>query len=192
MSVVERSRIKQVCLGVLLGCALGCGDSTPSPKTALQAEMEDLPKWALGNCKEGLSEPSMLCGSGSVQGMSNPGLARSAAESRARTELARTLQVRVKSMLKDYQAATQGGAKQETASEQHIEDVSKQITDLTLSGTRTEQTFVSNTGTFWALVVLDSNAFKSALNNEQLDGATRAAILERADQSFAELDTASK
>jgi len=41
--------------------------------------------------------------------MTNVALARSAAEGRARTELARSLQTRVKAMLKDYQAATQGG-----------------------------------------------------------------------------------
>jgi hypothetical protein len=179
--------MKRLCLLALASIAMGCGGE-PAPKTALQAEMEDLPKWALGNCREGLPDQNMLCGSGSVQGMSNLGLARSAAEGRARTELARTLQVRVKSMLKDYQAATQGGANNDTASEQHIEDTAKQITDLTLSGTRVENTFVSNTGTFWALVVLDPNAFKSALNNEQLDAATRQAIVERADRSFAELD----
>jgi len=54
-------------------------------------------------------------------------LARSAAEA-ARAPTARSLQTRVKAMLKDYQAATQA-ARELTASEQHIEDVSKQITD---------------------------------------------------------------
>jgi hypothetical protein len=192
MSTIDQSRTQYLCLlAMLLGGALACGGE-PTPKTALQAEMAGLPKWALGNCREGLSDPNMLCGSGSVQGMSNLGLARSAAEGRARTELARTLQVRVKAMLKDYQAATQGGVANDTASEQHVEDVSKQITDLSLAGTRVENTFVSDTGTFWALVVLDSNAFKSALNDEHLDSATRQAIVERADRSFAELDSATK
>lgn len=174
-------------VGATLMLGLGCGGEQLHPKDALQAELEGLPAWATGNCQEGLKDKQLLCGAGSVQGMSNLGLARSAAEGRARTQLARTLQVRVRSMLKDYQAATQGGAANDTASEQHIEDVSKQVTDLTLSGTRTEETFISKTGTFWALVVLDSNAFKSALNDRALDEATRQAILERADQSFAEL-----
>ena len=178
--------------GALLSlcCASACG-GPEKPKDALQAELVGLPKWALGDCQESLKDKQQLCGSGSVQGMSNLGLARSAAEGRARTELARTLQVRVKSMLKDYQAATQGGPENETASEQHIEDVSKQITDVTLSGTRVEETFVSETGTFWALVVLDAESFKGALKEKQaLDEATRQAILDRADQSFADLDAA--
>jgi hypothetical protein len=175
--------------GACLLAACG-GSATPAPKNALQAEAQGLPPWALGDCRETLDDKHMLCGSGSVQGMSNLGLARSAAEGRARTELSRTLQVRVKEMLKDYQAATQGGAENETASEQHIEDVSRQITDMTLVGSRVKDTFISDSGTFWALVVLDSSAFKTSLDEKGLDPATRQAILERADRSFSQLDTA--
>jgi hypothetical protein len=191
MLALHRSGYKQSGALALLvaGLALAACGGPEKPKDALQAEMEGLPKWALGNCQEHLKNDKLLCGSGSVQGMSNLGLARTAAEGRARTALARTLQVRVKAMLKDYQAATQGGAAQDTASEQHIEDVSKQITDVTLSGTRVEETFVSDTGTFWALVVLDAESFKGALKEKkELDEATRQAILDRADQSFADLD----
>jgi hypothetical protein len=166
-----------------------CGGQQ-KPKEALKAEMKGLPKWALGKCQDGLKNKSALCGSGSVQGMSNLGLARSAAEGRARTELARMLQVRVKSMLKDYQAATQGGPENTTSSEQHIEDVSKQVTDMTLSGSRLEDTFVNEeTGTFWALVVLDTEAFKDALGGmKTLDDRIRAHIIQRADRAFQELD----
>ena len=48
---------------------------------------------------------------------------------------------------------------------------------------------MSDTGTYWALVVLDAESFKSALKEKkELDEATRQAILDRADQSFADLD----
>jgi hypothetical protein len=191
--MAHRNGVIGVWAALGLACALGgafaCG-GPEKPKDALQAEMEGLPPWALGDCQATLKNKNAICGSGSVQGMSNLGLARSAAEGRARTALARTLQVRVKSMLKDYQAATQGGEENETASEQHIEDVSKQVTDLTLSGSRLEETFVSETGTFWALVVLDAEAFKGVLKSKDLDERTRQAILERADKSFGELDKA--
>jgi hypothetical protein len=126
-----------------------------------------------------------------VAGQTNIALARSDAEGRARTELARSLQTRVKAMLKDYQAATTGGANNASASEQHIEDVSKQITDTTLAGTRLEDTWISNSGTFWALVVLDVDAFRDGIKGmNQLDDKTRAAIVQRADRAFAELDDA--
>jgi hypothetical protein len=169
----------------------GCGK--PSPRTALAAEMEDLPPWALGKCQDSLKNKDALCASGSVQGMSSVSLARSAAEGRARTELARVLQVRVKSMLKDYQSAAQGGPEQATSSEQYVEDTSKQITDLTLSGSQVEETFVSKTGTFWALVVLDADAFKDSLQkSNELNSQVRAAIVERAERSFRQLDQATE
>jgi hypothetical protein len=174
----------------LCGMLLGCG-GTQTPKETLQAEVKGLPKWAMGKCQETLKNKEALCASGSVQGMSNINLARSAAEGRARTELARSLQVHVKSMLKDYQAATQGGPENQTMSEQHIEDVSKQVTDMTLSGSRLEETFVSETGTFWALVVLDADAFKDSLTKvNSLDERVRAHIVRRANDSFRELDYA--
>jgi hypothetical protein len=194
MSEQGRSKLIRGWIAALGACgclvtSFGCG-GPEKPKDALQAEVARLPKWALGDCKKALKNDNAICGSGSVQGMSNVGLARSAAEGRARTELARSLQVRVKSMLKDYQSGTAGGVANVTDSEQHIEDVSKQVTDLTLSGSRIEDTFISDTGTFWALVVLDAEAFKGALYSKQLDEGTRRAIVERADKSFRELDAA--
>lgn len=178
-------------IGALLcaGLVFACGK--PSPKTALEAELQGLPPWALGKCQETLKNKQALCASGSVQGMTSVSLARSAAEGRARTELARELAVRVKSMLKDYQSAAQGGPDNATSSEQYIEDTSKQITDLTLSGSRLEETFVSETGTFWALVVLDVDAFKDSLQKaNDLNEAVRAGIIERAERSFRQLDQA--
>jgi len=177
--------------GTLALALVGCGSSPPKPQNALQAELVGAPKWASGACQLGLQNKKGICGTGSVSGMTNVALARSAAEGRARTELARSLQTRVKAMLKDYQAATQGGPGNLTASEQHIEDVSKQITDQTLTGTRLEDTWISNAGTFWALVVLDTDAFKDSMNNmKQLDERMRAAIVKRADKAFSELDDA--
>jgi len=176
----------------LCGALLGCGGDVQKPKDQMRAEIKDLPKWALGKCQETLKNKEALCASGSVQHQSNVNLARAAAEGRARTELARSLQVRVKAMLKDYQASTTGGADNQTASEQHIEDVSKQVTDLTLSGSRLEEVWVNEeTGTFWALVVLDLDAFKDSLSKaSNLDERLRAHIVERADRAFRELDYA--
>jgi hypothetical protein len=184
---------RSIVLGLSLCAALLGACGKPSPKTALEAEMAGLPPWALGKCEQSLKNKEALCASGSVQGMSSVSLARAAAEGRARTELARVLQVRVKSMLKDYQSATQGGPDNATASEQYVEDTSKQITDVTLSGSRIEETFVSETGTFWALVVLDVEAFKDSLQKaNDLNSEVRAAIVERAERSFRSLDQATK
>ena len=116
---------------------------------------------------------------------------RTAAQGRGSTEIARSLSLQVKSMLKDYQSTTTGGEYfgEQANDEQHIEDVSKQVTNITLSGTRLEDTWVSNSGTLYALMVLNLEAFKDSIQKMgQLDERVRAAVVERADKGFAELD----
>jgi hypothetical protein len=110
---------------------------------------------------------------------------------RGRTEIARTLQVQVKSMLKDYQSTTTGGEAfgQAANDEQHIEDVSKQITDTTLTGSELRKTWISNPGTLYVLMCVDLQKFKDALSNmSQLNEQVRAAVVERADKAFEALD----
>jgi hypothetical protein len=181
----------------LLGCAAAPPPppaAPPAPRNALQAEMVGAPKWVQMGCGAAMGDKKNgVCGVGAVAGMTNPALARTAAEGRARTEIARSLKVRVKSMLKDYAAVTKGGPSAKLSNEEHIEDVSKQITDTTLSGTRLDEVWISSAGTFYALVVLDTKAFRGQLADmKQLDEATRAAIVERADKSFSELDAATE
>jgi hypothetical protein len=193
-------RIQFVCSVFAAGLlASACGTTPPPPAGtpgAMKSELNeaDAPKWIRNGCGAFFGEKkNLICGVGVVAGMTNPGLARSAAEGRGRTELARSLRVRVKSMLKDYQAATQGGAGNKLNSEQHLEDTSKQITDMTLSGTRLADSWVSSRDTFYALVVLDVEGFKSQMKGmAQLDEEVRTAIVERAEKSFQELDAATE
>jgi hypothetical protein len=166
----------------------------PAPKNAMQAELVGAPKWVSMGCAASFDgKKTGICGVGGIAGMTNPALARTAAEGRARTEIARSMKVRVKSMLKDYASVTKGGPGAKLNNEEHLEDVSKQITDTTLSGTRLQDTWISSSGTFYALVILDTSAFRDGLKDvKQLDEATRAAIVERADKSFSELDAATE
>jgi hypothetical protein len=166
------------------------------PPNALAAEYNEQgsPKWIKAGCGAFFGEKkNLVCGVGAVGGMTNPGLARSGAEGRGRTEIARSLRTRVKAMLKDYQATTQGGAGNKVNSEQHIEDTSKQITDMSLSGTRLADSWISARGTFYALIVLDVESFRNQLKEMgQLDEEVRAAVVERANKSFEELDAATE
>ena len=59
-------------------------------------------------------------------------------------------------MLKDYQATTTGGQNFGNAAsdEQHIEEVSKQLTNSVLRGTEVAEIFAGEDGTVFALVVL--------------------------------------
>jgi hypothetical protein len=96
-------------------------------------------------------------------------------------------------MIKDYQGAVQGGPGNKLNNEQFVTDTTKQITDMTLSGTRLEDTWVSTQGTFYALMLLDVDTFRDQLKGmNQLDEQVRQAITERAEKSFAELDEATE
>jgi len=158
---------------------------------AIHAELEGAPDWVLGNS----NTKNEICGVGSAGGTRNASVARTAAMGRGRTEIARTLEVRVKSMLKDYQATTTGGEYfgQAANDEQHIEDVSKQITDTSLSGSELKKTWISKPGTLYVLMCVDLNKFKDAVNRmSQLNEQVRAAVVERANKAFDELDEATK
>ncbi|HEY3353936.1 MAG TPA: LPP20 family lipoprotein [Polyangia bacterium] len=169
-----------------------CGGSPPpaaAKPSAGPAAADDMPKWVRMGCGAFFGEKKkVVCGVGAASGMGdNIALARTAAQGRGRTEIARSMRVRVKSILKDYQNTTASGKR--AVSEQLVEDTSKQVTDLTLAGTVLQDSWVSKDGTFYALMVLDVEAFKSSLNEmRQLDEQIRAAIVQRAEKAFAELD----
>ena len=172
--------------------AFGCA-STTNPNVTNPNEFSGAPDWVVEGCRSYVGQPdaTKLCGVGSFKGSSNISLARTAAMARGRTEIARSLGVKVRSMLKDYQATTAGGGELGTAAndEQHVIDVSKQITDISLTGTEIQDTWISNSGTYYTLMVLDVERFeKSVSGMKRLSEGVRAAIAERAEEAFAELD----
>ncbi len=171
-----------------------CGSSPPPPANsaaaAMNREFEGAPKWVF-NCGSSFgSKKNGICGVGSVANMTNPALARTAAEGRGRAAISRSMQVRVKTMLKDYQDATRGGAEGKAgADEQKITDVSIQVSNRMLEGTQTQDLWVSKNGTLYALVVLNLDTFLSQLKDmQELDERMRTAISERAEKAFEETD----
>ncbi len=170
----------------------GCGSSDKKGTGGVvAAELDGAPDWVLGNS----NTKNEICGVGSAGGTRNASVARTAAMGRGRTEIARTLEVRVQSMLKDYQATTTGGEYfgQAANDEQHIEDVSRQITDTSLSGSELKKTWISKPGTLYVLMCVDLNKFKDAVNRmSQLNEQVRAAVVERANKAFEELDQVTK
>ena len=174
--------------------ALGCASTPLGEGTALENEYAGAPDWVVHECSSYWGDPeNWICGVGSAAGSKNVSLMRQTATSRGRVEIARSLQTRIESMLKDYQATTTGGQDFGEAAndEQHIVDVSREITDMTLSGTQMATTWISQNGTFYALVALDVDKFSDSVSRmDQLSEAIREAVVERADQSFAELNDA--
>jgi hypothetical protein len=178
-----------LCTAVLaLGCAVTpeMGEGTP-----FEEEFVGAPGWVIQGCRAFWDEDEgMICGIGSAGGSRNVSLMRTTAIGRGRTEIARTLSTKVKAMLKDYASTTTGGEEFGRAAndEQHIVDVSKQITDMSLAGTEMADSWISKTGTYYALVALDVEKFSDAVNRmNQLSESVRRAVVERAEASFAEL-----
>lgn len=171
-------RLGMLAAGLLTASALASGCAT-APAA------DQGPDWVRKGCP---SSTGAICGVGIAdKTITSASMARSVAQGRARTELARSLELRVKAMLKDYQSAT---TQAETGiSEQYVEDTSKQVTDTTLAGTRLEDTWTAPDGSLYALVVLDVETFKQALDRmDQLSEQVRAAVKARADKAFNELD----
>lgn len=175
------------CLVALLGA---CAGDSPTP-TALAPDspLAEAPAWVVGDCSSFWKDddPIHLCGVGSVAGTRNISLARTAAIGRARTRIARDLETRVRNMLTAY-AGTPAGAEAlgaEAKNDQYLDDVSKQITRLALSGSALEETWVGPDGTLYTLVGLDVHHFRDALDQmTSLSEDVREAVKERSDAAF--------
>jgi hypothetical protein len=180
-------------LSLSISTFYACG-SEPADNFSANPEFAGAPKWVISGCTtffEGKED--VLCGVGGVNGTKNVNLQRTAAEGRSRTAIARALNVKIKSMLKDYQATVTGGkAFNEAADdEQYITDVAKQLTNISLSGTKTEDVWMSGTGNLYVLTSLDLKAFKDSLGKmKELNAEVRKAVEERATSAFKELDKA--
>ncbi len=178
---------------VLFGAvAVGCS-STQAPQTEAERmanEYEGAPDWVVRGCSALSEDPPVVCGVGSSSGLTNIPLSRSAAESRGRVAISRTLQARIEAMLLDYQKSTSGERRLEASNEeQQVTDVAKQVTEMTLSGTEPRDSWVSPNGAYYSLVVLDADKFRGSLAGmSQLSADIRDAISERADASFRQLE----
>ena len=175
---------------ILSGCA-----SQPVTPTAIDTVMKNefigAPDWVTKDCASYIKDNKKICGVGSIGGTRNPSIARTTAVARARTEIARNLQTRVLAMLKDYQATTSGGQYfgKYASDEQHVVDVSKQITNMTISGTVQKEIWVGKNGIYYVLVTLDIEKFKNIVQNmHSLPESVRKAVVQRADKAFGELD----
>ncbi len=168
-------RRAQTAIAAILACfvisfAVSCA-SAPERKRPIQAkprnELAGAPEWISRGCAAYWADaPSRgVCGVGSASGSRNIALTTSTAEGRGRTAIARSLDTRVQAMLKDYQATTTGGDEFGTAAadEQHIVDVSKQLTNGSLGGAERRDLWISPSGVVYALMVLDLEKFQGAV-----------------------------
>lgn len=153
---------------LIIGCSNAPQNSAPS-----------MPSWAMNiPTNEGY-----LYGVGSSK-KQNPQLGRTAAIGLARDEIARSLEVKVSSMFKNFMQ--ESGIGENAQALEFTETVTKQVTSTTLSGSIVSQVEIMNDGTVWALVELNLDQVKNAA----IDQAKKEEALFnefKANQSFDEL-----
>jgi len=142
---------------VMAGCASssGGGGGASGPVNTpdwLNEFPPDDALWGIGSAKQSSSSMSMTT-----------------AEARARVAIARQLDTKVQAMFTDYNLDAGNAGNQANASMQ--EDVSRQITNMNVSGARPIKRWQAPDGTWWYLVEFKKSDAKAAvagiLGNEQ-------------------------
>lgn len=133
-------------------------------------------------------------GVGAVTGIRNRPLASTAADNRARAEVAKIFETYSASLMKDYAASTTGGATAMTKAsvsteEQHVEQAIKTFSSATLSGVMIIDHWIDpSDGTFYSLARLDIDKFKNSMQKiKELNAAVRDYIRKNADRVFDDL-----
>ena len=164
---------------------IGCGEG-PN-RGYVNPEFEGAPDW-LHNPKAKGKIAEM--GSAPANKMNNFGFQRELAMANGRTNLAKRLNVKVKSMFKTYTSSTSanGGTMDATA-----ESVTKQITKQSLVGTTQEAAWTSRSGTLYLLMVIDTKSVSGLMekNAKSAYGSDAAAFQKfQAAKAQGELDRA--
>jgi len=143
----------------IMAITAGCV-STTETYTAAPEWLDELPPkdvfWGIGYAK-----------------LQNDGLARDAAITRARRDIAAQLGVLVQSMLTDY--AKESGTLQDTVSIQSIERVTQEIININLSGAVPNAQKRMADGTWWVRVSLTKSDAHKMVNDVFTNEASRYA-----------------
>lgn len=167
----------------------GCGSKTLTPDQVMPNEFAGAPEWVLQGCSAywGDDGGARICGVGDARIGSSMSIARTKATSRARAEISRTLETKVKNMIKDFQEQVTDGESEMTAEQFSSTTVS--LSKSTLNGTSVQQSWISPSNQLYMLVALDVEAFENSVREmDEMSDRLRTFIESRARKSFAELD----
>ncbi|MBT3508414.1 MAG: hypothetical protein HN472_02585 [Nitrospina sp.] len=175
---------------ILLLVMLGACTSTPEP-TRTTLDKYEPPEWVLKS--SGAFEDSngkAFYGIGSATGIENYSLQRTAADDRARNDLAKVFEFYTKSLTKDYMAHTTAGDFSASSEEQNVEVAIKTVTSATLTGVLIIDHWEHpGRNELFSLARLDLISFKKNLDqHKELAKEVREAIKERADKLHEELE----
>jgi hypothetical protein len=173
-----------VCLALLM-VFLGCGKKVKKiDNERYEEEFEHAPEWVIA--KAGGDDFSAVgsahIGKGGIQ------FARTEALSNARSEVARQVSVKVRGLVNTF--AQQAGLGDEQTLDAFSKQVSKQVTDETLAGSRETDMWISPSEDIYVLATLSKTDVKESVRRQVLSGAPQgdARWKEQAEAANAELD----
>jgi len=144
---------------IMIAALTGCGSSS----AAVSKGPDNTPEWL-----NDFPPEDVLWGIG-IAKQSSPSMSMTTAEARARVAIARQLSTKVQAMFTDYNLDAGNVRNQANTSLQ--EDVSRQITNMDVSGARPIKRWQAPDGTWWYLVELKKsdarNKVASILGNEE-------------------------
>ena len=176
-------------LGIAIAAALmACGSD--KPQMSNQVLHANGPDWVnRGSGAFGGEKGKVFYGVGIASGIRNAAMRRSTTDSRARAEIAKTLDTFVSVLNKDYMASTTAGDMSASSEEQHVEQALKTYSNMELSGVSIVDHWVDGDGTEYALAQLDMEQFKNGMDKmKELNAKVRDAVRANADKAFDELD----
>jgi hypothetical protein len=189
-----QNRLMRTFIGALTMVAVlasvGCGGkSVTTPDEAMPRDFAGAPEWVLQGCRTywGDDDGAQICGVGDAKIGRSMSIARTKATARARAEISRTLETKVKSMIDDFQEQVTDGDSEMTS--EQFASTTTSLSKATLNGTAVQDSWVSQTGQLYMLVALDVESFENSVRDmKQMSTKLRTFIEARAKQSFAELD----
>lgn len=169
-----------------VACASTATDTQTSTRDDIARQesrsFDDVPEW--------VDSPPVGCGVGSTKYRGNRSIAREAATTRARADLARQVEILVQGMLKDYQA--QGEAAGKDFTEERVTSVSRQLTEQSLKGSRPIANYLTTQEPreFYSLICLDPAGLAKVMETSTaLSGNEREGLKSRAEAEMAEMET---
>lgn len=152
----KRIVLSTTLIGLLMmsGCA-NKGDAIVAKDAPAQYSMEfdAAPDWV----QNPVATNGMLCSLGSAKvGPAGMGFAVNEATANGRDDLARQIKVNVSNMMKNFTQQT--GVDDAAVVDKVVADVSKQLTQQELVGSKQTQKWVSKTGTVWVLVTMQDTS----------------------------------
>lgn len=156
-------RIFILLLILAAGCLFITGCSKKVKKIdneALEEEFKHAPAWVLNGYEEG----SISAVGSAVIGKSGMQFAKTEALAQGRSELARQTSIKVKTLVNNF--VQQTGLGDDQLVDRFSKQMTKQITNETLSGSRQKEMWISPSSELYILVVMDPAAVKESVKRQ--------------------------